>query len=607
MGYTDKTAVLMLMDVLRQSGLEEVVLCPGSRDVPIVASFANDFGLKCWQITDERSAGFFAIGRLLALNSKGTFMDAHGHPALVAVVCTSGSALLNLHPAVAEAWYQKLPLMIISADRPERWIGQMDGQTLPQPGVFGPLVKRSVNLNHSMPEGFEEYEYMRRLVNEAVLALTHHGMGPVHVNIPLDEPLFNLPVAEIDHTPLIKRVVDDPEQTFIDELLPTFQDCPRRMIVIGQMNADKADAETAMEQVEAFARLGSECVIVTEHLGNWRYNRWDVEGQMTVVENADFVLEMASDELLESLSPDLIISMGGHIVSKRLKNFLRSNVHCKHWYVAEDGELVDTYGCLDTVIEASPQSCLSMLNRMLSYCTDGPSEESTDYIREWAELSENCPVRDPQFPLSSMEAVRRFIHRIPGNSVLHLANSSAVRFAQFYELPDDVEVQCNRGVNGIEGSMSAAVGYAAGSGKLNFLIIGDLSFFYDMNAIWNEYHGGNLRILLLNNGGGGIFHSLRGLDMTERTEPFISGNHSCSAKAWAEDRGFIYHEVSLLSELDSALDALTAEDWSPSDDDFERKCAYEDGSRPVIVEVFTNKDSEGEMLANFHEMIKQME
>lgn len=138
-----------------------------------------------------------------------------------------------------------------------------------------------------------------------------------------------------------------------------------------------------------------------------------------------------------------------------------------------------------------------------------------------------------------MAAVGALIKSLPEKSVLHLANSSVVRYAQLYAISPTIEVCCNRGTSGIEGSLSTAVGYAATSDKLNFAAIGDLSFFYDMNALWNVNVGSNLRILLLNNGGGEIFHTLPGLEMSEASHKFITAVHKTSAKGWAEERGFL--------------------------------------------------------------------
>ena len=221
--YTDKKNILQLVALLKAHRIQKIVLCPGSRNIPIVQTLVNIPEFTCYPVTDERSAGFFALG--LALNG--------GSPA--AICCTSGTALLNIHPAVAEAFYQQVPLVVISADRPAAWIGQMDGQTLPQPGVFGSLVKKSVNLPEVQSE--EDEWYCNRLINEALMELDHHGKGPVHINVPISEPFFKLPVTELPEARVITRyqglnVYNKDYQPLIDRL-NRYQ---RRMVVVGQMN-----------------------------------------------------------------------------------------------------------------------------------------------------------------------------------------------------------------------------------------------------------------------------------------------------------------------------------------------------------------------------------
>ena len=189
--YSDKRSILQLAALLKAHKIRKIVLCPGSRNAAIVHTLANIEDFTCYSVTDERSAGFFAIG----LSLQG------GGPA--AICCTSGSALLNLHPAVSEAFYQQIPLIIISADRPAAWIGQMDGQTLPQPNVFGNLVKMSVNLPEVNTD--EDEWYCNRLINEAILETNHHGKGPVHINVPLSEPIYRFTAKTLPEARVITR------------------------------------------------------------------------------------------------------------------------------------------------------------------------------------------------------------------------------------------------------------------------------------------------------------------------------------------------------------------------------------------------------------------
>lgn len=493
--YTDKKNILQLVALLKAHRIQKIVLCPGSRNIPIVQTLTNMPEFTCYPVTDERSAGFFALG--LALNG--------GSPA--AVCCTSGTALLNLHPAVAEAFYQQVPLVVISADRPAAWIGQMDGQTLPQPGVFGNLVKKSVNLPEVQTE--EDEWYCNRLINEALMELDHHGKGPVHINVPISEPFFKLPVTELPEARVITRyqglnVYDKDYQPLIDRL-NRYQ---RRMVVVGQMNLiylfDKKYTKMLYKHFAWF----------TENISNQT-----IPGQP--IRNIEPLLCSMDFEAQQKMRPELLITYGGHIISKRLKKFLRRHPPVEHWHVAPDGQVADLFGCLTTVIEMDPFEFLEKIAPMMD-------SRTPEYPRAWEALSKQIP--QAEFPYSEMSAIGKVIGHLPTPCSLHLANSSTVRYAQLFPLPQEVEVLSNRGTNGIEGSLSTALGYATASDKLNFIFIGDLSFFYDMNALWNANYGSNVRILLLNNEGGEIFHALPGLEMQENSRRFITATHRTSPK-----------------------------------------------------------------------------
>lgn len=553
--YTDKKSILQLVALLKAHGIRKIVLCPGSRNIPIVQTLANIPDFTCYPMTDERSAGFFALG--LALHG--------GTPA--AVCCTSGTALLNLHPAVAEAFYQQVPLVVISADRPAAWIGQMDGQTLPQPGIFGSLVKKSVDLPEVDSE--ESEWYCNRLINEALLELNHHGKGPVHINVPISEPFFKLPVTELPEVRVITRyqglsVYDKDYQPLIDRL-NRYQ---RRMAVVGQMNLiylfDKRYTKMLYKHFAWF----------TENISNQT-----VPG--VPIRNIEPLLCSMNFETQQKMRPELLITYGGHIISKRLKKFLRRHPPVEHWHIAPDGEVVDLYGSLTTVIEMDPFEFLEKIAPMME-------NRTPEYPRQWEALSKAIP--QAQFDYSEMSAIGAVIKNLPAPCSLHLANSSVVRYAQLFDIPANVEILSNRGTNGIEGSLSTALGYATASDKLNYLFIGDLSFFYDMNALWNSNYGANIRILLLNNEGGEIFHALPGLELHENARRFVTATHCATAKAWAEDRGFEYLSARNSEELNTAVTVFTQASVT---------------NRPMLLEVFTDKNLDIEMLKEYYHNLKK--
>ena len=481
----------------------------------------------------------------------------------VAVCCTSGSALLNLHPAVAEAFYQQIPLAVISADRPGAWIGQMDGQTLPQPDVFGTLVKKSVNLPEIKDE--EDEWYCNRLINEALLELNHHGQGPVHINVPISQPFFKFPVPELPQVRVISRYEG---KDAINRFAESFRRYKRHMMVVGQMNPKAVPDRRSTDILEPHF------VWMTENISNQAAPR-------KAIRHIEPLLASMGKDTLENMRPELLVTYGGHIISGRLKKFLRNCPPVEHWHITPDGQVADVFQSLTSIVEMEPYTFLTEVAQLID-------KAPSDFPERWNTLYRALP--EPEFPFSEMSAVGEVMRHLPSPCVLHLANSSVVRYAQLFNLPADVEVLSNRGTNGIEGSLSTSVGFASASDKLNFVFIGDLSFFYDMNALWNANYGNNLRILLLNNSGGEIFHALPGLEIQPVTDRFVIASHQTSARAWAEDRGFLYLSARNGKELENAVIRFTQEKPFP---------------QPLFLEVFTEKGSDVESLRTYYHNLKK--
>jgi len=552
--YSDKRSILQLAALLKAHKIRKIVLCPGSRNAAIVHTLANIEDFTCYSVTDERSAGFFAIG----LSLQG------GGPA--AICCTSGSALLNLHPAVSEAFYQQIPLIIISADRPAAWIGQMDGQTLPQPNVFGNLVKMSVNLPEVNTD--EDEWYCNRLINEAILETNHHGKGPVHINVPLSEPIYRFTAKTLPEARVITRyqglnVYDRDYKELINKL----NQANKRMIIVGQMNLIyQFDKKYVKPLCKNFVWL-------TEHLGNQT-------APGLAIKNFDVAVSAMDEVRQEQMTPELLITFGGHIVSKQMKKYLRNHPPKEHWHITPDGKVADLFGCLTTIIEMDPFEFLEKI----AFLLEG---NPTNYPLMWENWCKTIP--EPSLPYSQISVTGDLIKALPAPCSLHLANSSTVRYAQLFTLAKGVEVCCNRGVNGIEGSLSSAIGYASASTQTNFILIGDLSFFIDMNALWMSHLRNNVRILLFNNEGGEIFHTLPGMDKTDKSRPFITAEHQTSAKGWAEERGFQYIKVRDDEEWQDALKVFA----SP-----------EEQERPMLLEVMTDKSEDTRLLREYYKSVK---
>lgn len=559
MYYSENKHILQLVALLRHHGVKTAVLCPGSRNAPLVHTLAVSGAFRCLAATDERSAGFMALGAALADQA----------PAVVC--CTSGTALLNLHPAVCEAFYQQVPLIVLSADRPAAWIGQMDGQTLPQPGVFGTLVKRSVQL----PEGddAESLWYANRMLNEALLETTHRVAGPVHINLPLHEPLFQFTAETLPEVRIIERF----RAADMDSLRKAFWNTGKRMVVCGQLHPAMA---RRLETVLAECGGSKDVVWLSEPLSNLS-SEWTC-----TCRTFDAALYAVGREKLADYAPDLLVTFGGHIVSKRLKGFLRRYRPREHWHVATDGAVTDLFCALTRVVELEPEEFVRQI-----YAVD-TDVATSGFTTLWQRTCTAVIAPQPEATTySSLYAVGELMRVLPEGGQLHLANSSSVRVAALYPLPRHVSVYCNRGTSGIEGSLSTAIGIATVTEALNFIVIGDLSFFYDMNALWHTGLRGNVRILLLNNRGGGIFNTLPGLDMASDIRTYVGAAHETSARGWAEERGFIYL---------TASDKLSFTQSLP-------RFVDTDQNRPVLFEVFTDTDRDAAAYKNYFHGLKEHE
>lgn len=517
--YSTKKNVLELAALMLAHGVTDVVVSPGSRNAPIIQTLAQHPDFRCYTVVDERSAAFFALGLIQKLQRP------------VAVCCTSGTALLNFSSAVAEAFYQQLPLLVISADRPLEWIGQMDGQTLPQSGAFRSLVKRSVQLPE--PKNEQEEWFCNRLINEALLDLTRRANGPVHINVPISDPLFDFSATQLPAVRTVSYTCAAPVLFNNNELSKQWQESTRKMVVVGQLLPD----EKVKKQIQQLAAAGC-CVVFAEHIANVACN--------DVVANFDEILYALPHEQYDAFTPDLLITIGGHIVSKRLKKFLRDQKPTHHWHVTLDGSMPDLFQSLTDILECDNVNFLSFL-------MEHSAQQSTSFASLWKNQSEQLRKHQAAYcqtlPYSDLLIIKQLFPLLPANAALQLGNSSTIRNAQLFVLNTNIPVYCNRGTSGIDGSVSTAVGFAAVSSAPTFLVVGDLSFFYDVNGLWNKHVSKNLRILLVNNGGGEIFHLLPGLNKAESLEGYISCSHTTGAKEWAEAMGIQYLSATNEDEL----------------------------------------------------------
>ncbi len=518
--FSDKENVNILTALLLKHGIRHAVVCPGSRNAPIVHNLNECKEINCYPVTDERSAGFYALGMSQALKQP------------VVVCVTSGTALLNLAPAVAEAYYQHRPLVVISADRPQQWIDQLDGQTLPQGDALGRFVEKAVSLPE--PHNDEERWYCNRLVNEALLKKN----GPVHINVPITEPLFSFSTEELPKERKIDWQPADISSIQLNHVVRMFLLAKSPMLISGQpLNANYDEAVMLVENDERYI-------------------------------------------------PDFVLYTGGSIVSKRLKRFLRKAKET--WIVNEKGEVNDTFMNLTKVIQGDAE----MVADMVRFQTE---QQPHPFIQLWDDLLRRVQqhAADYQPTYSQMMAVRYFEEQLSNRMqspvaqlpVVHYANSSSIRLANIYA---HHPIYCNRGVNGIEGSLSTAAGYSMVTAENVFCIIGDLSFFYDQNALWNQNIKGNLRILLLNNGKGGIFNMLPGLENSPARDRYVSAQHHITAEGICQQNDIYYQQAQNEEELRKGIDLLLHADFS----------------RPMVLEIMTDAAVDEKALKEYYHSLK---
>ena len=572
--YSSKDSINILTALLVKHGIKHAVVCPGSRNAPIVHNLNECPDISCVAVTDERSAGFYALGMAQALDEP------------IAVCVTSGSAVLNVAPAVAEAHYQHQSLVVISADRPAAWIDQIDGQTLRQPGALEPWVACSVSLPEPQTASAKAYAEARwhcnRLVNEALIEATADHRPCVHINVPLSEPLFSFDVAKLPDERAIVRFAPSTDYDclrtdFVDDILQA----KRPMIVFGQMSPWRFLPGSA-------DYLFSHVIVLHEALAPF-----------PSISHFDEVLATAGRQL--PAAPDVVLYVGDGIVSKRLKAYLRQNARTRVWRISSTGRVEDTFQNLRGIVVGDAEQVLSALDHKMGR----RQLHGMDYRRKWLHLlgaaREHAQSYEPAY--SQMAVVRAFEQLIDAQGLdgvaVHYANSSPIRLANIYARH---HVWCNRGVNGIEGSLSTACGFAVAaraegsspdgaagvsataSARRVYCVIGDLSFFYDQNALWHADLPASLRILLLNNGRGGIFNMVMGLGGTAACSQQVMGAHSATAQGVCQQNGIGYRQVSADADLSAALNWLTTTE----------------STQPLLLEVVTDADTDAAVFKNYY-------
>lgn len=480
--YSDKAHINYLTSVFLNQGITDIVVCPGARNAPLCHNF-HQAGFTLHPVTDERSAAFVALG--IYLETK--------RPTLVCV--TSGSALLNTLPAVAEAFYRHIPLVVVSADRPEKWIGQLDGQTIPQKGALQPYAP-CINIAEEAT-----LDDLARCIAEEL-----RMPRPLHINVELEEPLFNFSVEELPQAEKIEFTESNPLFEFTEADLQTVANAIKEakfpLLMMGQIEEPIIELSNELRRRMAIHPevLSNSCDSV-------------ISGQLEAV--------MAAGGQ-PPLIPDLIIHVGGSFVCKQMKLFLRKQPNLRVIRIGLEEAPPKTFGRVDFSVRTHPVPFLQQLVPLLTPNEEHHSAWASRIEKEYKQLAVS-PTR-----LNELSAITQFTPS--GVGAMHIANSSSVRLFNTHLTCNEAPIYCNRGVNGIEGTLSVAAGQSLKTDKPITCVIGDLSFFYDSNALWNTRLGKNLVILLLNDGGGNIFHKLDKLKDSPALEEYIAAHHTATAE-----------------------------------------------------------------------------
>ncbi len=539
-----------IIEICQQKGVQHIVISPGSRNAPLTIGFTNNPFFKCYSIADERCAAFFALGIAQQLQKP------------VVVVCTSGSALLNYYPAFAEAFYSQIPLVVISADRPQSKIDIGDGQTIRQENVFANHSLYNANLlENSSAENDNNIQM--------ALHVSVSQKGPVHINAPFEEPLYET-VNELQVQPKIIDFNTEEKQFKIEKSsIETWSNATKKLVLVGELLPNSVE----QQYLDVIANDPS-VVVLTEKTSNLHHP--------TFIDQIDTLITPFTDEDFKAFQPEILLTFGGMVVSKRIKAFLRKYKAAHHWHV-DELRAYDTFGALTNHFETKISTFLSQL--LTEKTIESSYKSSISNI--WKDRVAKHQEYTVRIPFSDFKVFDFICQNVPKNSQLQVSNSSAIRYLQLFDLDNTVQVFCNRGTSGIDGSTSTAIGAALASDLPTILITGDISFLYDSNALWNNYIPKNFKIILLNNSGGGIFRILPGHQETETFNRYFETSHQLNASHLAKMYGFDYFE---------ANDEATLQQ--------QYKSFLNQNEKPSILEIFTPEKENNGILLEFFRGLK---
>ncbi len=523
MEYSSKENAQYLRQIAKKKGILNVVFSPGSRNAPLVIELRNDSAFKCITIPDERTAGFVALGQAIS----------SGKPSIL--VCTSGSALLNYYPAIAEAYYQKVPIIVASADRPTEWVDQQDGQTIRQNNVFANHIHYSSTL---FKDGGDEQTRLnnQRVINEA-LNCSLENYGPVHLNFPFSEPLYEttkaIQSAKIIQSFTGNKILGESE---VEQLSAFWNSSVKKIVLVGQINHN-IDLGVYLD----FFTKDESTVVFTETIANCSFK--------DSFNSIDRLMDLNVEEA-NLMTPDILLTIGNAIVSKKVKKFLREHRPAEHWHLSADQNHPDTYQSLTHSIKIAPEV---FFKQFMSHINNVKS----NYQQKWGAIESKRTKAHLDFitsvDYSDLWVYDQIVQNLHDKTHLHWANSTSIRYAQLFDFSKHLEHFCNRGTSGIEGSTSTALGFALESKKPTLVITGDVSFFYDTNAFFGNNVPSNLKVIVVNNSGGGIFRFIPGPDTTNHLEDVFESKHNANVEGIAKAHNIKYVSAKNKREVSKLL------------------------------------------------------
>ena len=538
---TDKETCRLLIELLVAHGVTDVVLSPGSRNTPLIIAANRHEKLRTHVVIDERCAAFFGLG--IALQTERP----------VALICTSGSAVLNYGPAIAEAYYRRVPLIAISADRPEEWIDQDDSQTIRQFGALENIVKGSFDIYGDNSDKVQR-SYANRAINDALILAKKGPKGPVHINVRLDEPLSGLAAPKSNAIPKIELIGCEEKGLAedINQMLAKRVTGKKVMIIAGFGHGgprlDKA--------LDDFIKKNG-AVVLHEAQSN-------IHPALSI-SHIDVTLTTFSDAEINDLRPDIVISFGGAILSRIIKNYLRSSTKkIEHWHIAESINAIDCFLALSKRIECDPTAFFEGLAKACP-----PAKPSTNsYLKQWREKAGQAKAKLLSFfqtcPWSNFYAMGQLMKIAPRKWNLHFSNGTAIRYAQVFDYSAFERIECNRGVSGIDGATSTAIGSHLYYDDITLLVTGDMSAQYDMGALALTEITPRFKMAVLNNNGGGIFRYIKSTSVLEECEECFAADVRLPLEKLAEAYGFAYFEVSDRQSFDKVFAMFVSEKEKPA-------------------------------------------